>query len=1356
MRSLPLRRRPPRRPTRPSGLSCVGDRDGACGRRATDGNMRRPPAVVLLCLARYFACGCLSALLFAGVLASVARAEIRIALLPDRAVQQAGGAQADASPPWLDVDYGPAVSTTLEIVPGHVAPKAIAVRVDPGAGGFARGRDYLAFDTDALRCVAGWRGRGGIDYRGLAFDGQLEGEPEVVGSLLFLNPDIAGWSRADGSAWNETRYVGRDGRRYGPLNSSQGRWLGHYQKGDQVVWSYEVYGTAVREWPDALADGDTPILARHFEIGARSEPLLLQVAYDATGAIEVFGEGPATEQTVLFAAPGRAAGRVARRGDRLSRREPVEEHQEEDEESYEEEADEEESYEDDQDQDEDEDEYAGDEFEHDPDLASLEYEGETSLLVRDKQAFDLTDADYSIVARIRTEEGGTIFAQAPQTGGYAENSKSFFVSEGVLQYDVGWVGAVRSKVEVDDGRWHRVAMVYDASTGEVRLYVDGDESGSGELAPTEAVDREQVLRIGFTSPDFPDFVRGFEGDIERLAFYQRQLSEAEIRAWGAEELPTDQLIASWTEFDHDADELVDETGQGHDAVLEDVDLEENAFEEEQEDPRERRLRFDGESVRLAVGNLPVDEATASSYTIAARIRTEEGGPIFAVAGADESWQPNNVCWFVRDGVLVFDMGFVGQVEGTTDVADGQWHDVAMSYERETGSVRFLVDGKVEPLAIDSEDEALFPLDREEDVEQGDTAWIGYASKDFPEEAPRYLSGMIEQLRIYEDVLDAEEVARLMAMPADESLGVVAAWMPALAEEGVVEDESGNEFDAVVQGERTEASTAQEETFEATACGVLGTPSGTRWVTTSDGHLRLEIPPGDAPLRFTVWYGGLPERDAWGSLPEFQPASLLASQAEPGPQPGEPVVVEPVVMDVPAADSEEDAFVVDKIPVPVENAYGSRLRFCGLDFFPGGKSAALSTLAGEVWIVSGLGQEELSSVTWRRIATGLYQPLGLKIVDGQIYVTCRGQIVRLRDKNGDDVVDYYESFNDDAQVTAHYGEFAVDLETDDQGNFYYAKGARRGLPPVVPQHGTVLRVAADGSSTEIVATGFRAPAGLATINGGLLYATDLAGRWTPTSKINLVRQGQFYGNHYAFNLQESASHYVQPITWIDDAVDPGPSDVVVVRSDRWGHLEGQLLCLSNASGSLYVLLRQAEARTAQGALYRLPLAELPGASCRGRFNLADGQLYVCGMGPPEGPSDAPGGFYRVRATERAAALPTAVRPNNEGISITFSVPLDRETATDWRSYAAARWSYRRTAQYGSDRYRISDPRRRGRDRLRIERVELSDDQRTVHVKLNSMPPADQIRLQLSVKSQGGDPVAHTVYFTYHTPGKAVSE
>src|SRR6266446_1124657 len=105
---------------------------------------------------------------------------------------------------------------------------------------------------------------------------------------------------------------------------------------------------------------------------------------------------------------------------------------------------------------------------------------------------------------------------------------------------------------------------------------------------------------------------------------------------------------------------------------------------------------------------------------------------------------------------------------------------------------------------------------------------------------------------------------------------------------------------------------------------------------------------------------------------------------------------------------------------------------------------ISTLGGDVWIVSGIDQS-LTKLHWRRFATGLYQAVGLKIINGEIYVLGRDQITRLHDLNGDGEADFYENFNNASIVTERQDECNLGLETDSEGNFYFSK-AGAGVTP----------------------------------------------------------------------------------------------------------------------------------------------------------------------------------------------------------------------------------------------------------------------------------------------------------------------
>jgi len=90
-----------------------------------------------------------------------------------------------------------------------------------------------------------------------------------------------------------------------------------------------------------------------------------------------------------------------------------------------------------------------------------------------------------------------------------------------------------------------------------------------------------------------------------------------------------------------------------------------------------------------------------------------------------------------------------------------------------------------------------------------------------------------------------------------------------------------------------------------------------------------------------------------------------------------------------SDKQGEAYVVDDVKLPVANPWKAQMFTSAFDFLPDGR-AVISTFHGDVFVVSGI-DDKLAKVTWRRFAAGLYHPLGLKVVNGEIYVTCRDDI-----------------------------------------------------------------------------------------------------------------------------------------------------------------------------------------------------------------------------------------------------------------------------------------------------------------------------------------------------------------------------
>jgi len=404
--------------------------------------------------------------------------------------------------------------------------------------------------------------------------------------------------------------------------------------------------------------------------------------------------------------------------------------------------------------------------------------------------------------------------------------------------------------------------------------------------------------------------------------------------------------------------------------------------------------------------------------------------------------------------------------------------------------------------------------------------------------------------------------------------------------------------------------------------------------------------------------------------------------------------------------------------------------------------------GDVWRVDGVMDPAPATLQWRRIATGLFQPLGVKFRKGELFITCRDQLARLDDLNGDGEIDFIANFNNDHQVTEHFHEFAMGLQTDDDGNFYYAKSARHALDSLIPHHGTLLRVSADGSSTEILATGFRAANGVCLNDDGTFYVTDQEGHWTPKNRINRVKKGGFYGNMFGYTTVKDTSDEAMepPMVWVTNNMDRSPAELVNVPGEHWGNLGGSLLNLSYGTGRAFIVPHEEVAGVWQGAVCELPMPAFGTGIMRGRF-AADGALYTCGMFAWAGNASDPGGFHRIRRGPAAVNLPLEVKAAENSLTLVFSEPLDPVSVNaDAASYKS--WSLTRTAKYGSKHENEkSHP---------VTSATLAPDLRTLMIGISNLEPTDSYELKLRLRGADGRDFERKIHGTIHRLAPAVSK
>lgn len=698
------------------------------------------------------------------------------------------------------------------------------------------------------------------------------------------------------------------------------------------------------------------------------------------------------------------------------------------------------------------------------------------------------------------------------------------------------------------------------------------------------------------------------------------------------------------------------------------------------------LKFDGQARAEIELRKPV-EFLRSDLTVAAWIRTTLDGTIFCQAPPTGDWVHDGKAFFVRGGRLAFDIGWVGTIAGSRNVADGEWHHVALTWAHTDGRVTLFVDG---------EPDGNGNLKPAKEV-TGHTLRLGYAAPNFPQMTG--FNGGLDGVRIYGRALTPEELGALAgANRPDEVLAVTA----------------------------------------------VGTPDGARWVTTDDGNMRLAVPATSDGARFKVllWRGPKESLPAFAALVRnARPAEDLAPLTRGGP----PRWPEKLTTHG-QLGTNHGPYAIDTLTTPENNPWHSWIRFGGVDFFADGQRAALATWSGDVWIVSGV-DGDLKDLTWQRIATGLFQPLGLKIVNDEIYVLGRDQITRLHDLNGDGEADWYENFNNDCMTSEHFHEFALDLKTDRDGNFYYIKCACHGLPASHPHHGTLLKLPPDGSKLEVVARGLRAVNGLGIGPNGEITCVDNQGYWMPANRINWIKPGGWYGNQWAWN-PEGRTNYDEPLCWVHNFVDRSGGTHVWVPTDQWGPLKDQLITVSYGMGRMFLVLKEEVDGVMQGGLTRFPL-EFDTGVMRGVFHPQNHQFYTAGLYGWAGNKTLPGGFYRVRYTGKPLHMPDALHVARDGVVIGFTDPLDPQSATDPGNYDVQVWNYIWSVNYGSPD--IKPNGQEGRQPLVVESATLSANRRSVFLKLPKIQPVMQMHIVFKLRAADGAEFQNFVHNTIHKLG-----
>ncbi|HRH95621.1 MAG TPA: cytochrome c [Prosthecobacter sp.] len=454
---------------------------------------------------------------------------------------------------------------------------------------------------------------------------------------------------------------------------------------------------------------------------------------------------------------------------------------------------------------------------------------------------------------------------------------------------------------------------------------------------------------------------------------------------------------------------------------------------------------------------------------------------------------------------------------------------------------------------------------------------------------------------------------------------------------------------------------------------------------------------------------------------------------------------------------KSGYAIDEIPLPLENPWKRNVRLADVAFLNDQGDAAGVTFDGDVWLISGL-KGDLEKVTWKRFASGLHEPMSIVVRESargespqtpdrertrELLVFDRNGIWKLVDTNSDKECDRYEMFCNLFAQTAETREFPNSMKLGPKGELYISKGGQEGTT-IGKHNGTVIKVAADGKSFEVIGYGLRQPFIGVNEKTGLVTASDQQGNYVPSTPLHIISDHHFYGHLPTIAQKEAYPETItEPLTWLPHPVNPSGVTQTWLLDAKMGPVNDELIHIGYNRPELFRVLMNTRFARPQAAVTSFS-RNFDFPTLNAKVNPADGQLYVTGFQVWGTVVKKLSGLARVRYTGGERVLLKEVTPTDKGLLLRFNAKLDATLATNPDSYNAERWNYRRTPDYGSPHLKLDGST--GQEWMTASSAYLSQDGQSVLVGFPDMKVVNQMRIGWGLKGADGSPAQNAAYFS----------
>jgi hypothetical protein len=467
-----------------------------------------------------------------------------------------------------------------------------------------------------------------------------------------------------------------------------------------------------------------------------------------------------------------------------------------------------------------------------------------------------------------------------------------------------------------------------------------------------------------------------------------------------------------------------------------------------------------------------------------------------------------------------------------------------------------------------------------------------------------------------------------------------------------------------------------------------------------------------------------------------------------------------------APTEDDYYRITKIPIPDDVV----LECGGMEITPEGKFF-VSTRRGDVYLVENVLLNNPRHVRFTKWATGMHEVMGLAFnpKDGFLYAIQRGEVTRLKDTDGRGHANVYETFCDDWGISGDYHEYPWMSKFDKDGDLWVMLTLTGSFTSDARFRGWCLRIKPDGTILP-TCSGLRSPAGIAFNDKGECFYNDNQGPWQGGCNFNYLEPGKFIGHPIGNKWYDLAPNMhprpAQPVSGSRMAIEAAKIPqynlpCVIQPYEKLGQSASGII-FENSGGKFGPYSHQFFGGDQHHSnINRYGIEKVNGryqgwiVAFRYGFSSGivpmiqapDGSFLVGGtsrgwgaVGPKEY------ALERLTWTGKTAFEVLDMHVASDGFDLTFTEPVDKNTAGDPAKYRLPTWTYIYRAEYGSPEV--------DQTTAVIKKAEVSADGKRVHLVVDGMQIGHIHELHMEdLRSAKQLPLLHPViYYTlWNIPG-----